>query len=577
MSRIGTWLVAVAILVSPVATSAASRHAPEPAPTQGPYVPRQVIVGFRPDVTPPEFTTVERSVGALRIRRMLMPHTELLSVPQSTTVSDVMRRLEAEPAVQYAEANSLATVAATPNDPLYGQQWALPKIGAPGAWDVSTGDRAVEVGVADSGIEAADPDLSANTAPTQGWNFVTNSAGTQDDVYHGTFVASAIGAVGNDGYAMAGVNWESTMIPLKVCSLRAISSSDPPVTCSAAAQADAFAWAGQHGIPIVNASFNSGTFSQTVYNAIAGSPKTLFVAAAGNQTSNLDLKRQYPCDYGHMDPAHPSRGPSLPNVLCVAATDQQDSLASFSNYGSSTVDLAAPGQAIVGAYPYVSRYRETFGKSLSGRWTTGNATSANTWVRTCPGAWCYLGDVPNGQGDTWAQSVKPINTMSGTTCQLQFRLKGILAGGDQLIASASSDTTSWSPVLTWSGTTSGRWTSAYADLSAFDQRASVYLRFDMQANTGVGTDSVGVDTVTVSCHPAPGTFAGTENQSRNGTSYAAAYVSGAAALVLAKDPSATVAQLKSAILQGGDSVSALQSSTVSGRRLNVNGALAQVP
>jgi subtilisin family serine protease len=86
---------------------------------------------------------------------------------------------------------------------------------------------------------------------------------------------------------------------------------------------------------------------------------------------------------------------------------------------------------------------------------------------------------------------------------------------------------------------------------------------------------VSVDTVAVLCHPA--TFAGTEYQSRNGTSFATAYVSGTAALILAKDPTATVSEVRAAIVAGADTDAALQSSTVTGKRLNVSGALAQVP
>ena len=139
-----------------------------------------------------------------------------------------------------------------------------------------------------------------------------------DDESHGSHVAGIIGAVGNNGYGVVGVNWNVRVAALRMC------SPNPLVGCNQADQADAFAYAAQKGMKVVNGSFGGYIFGQIVADAIANAPNVLFVFAAGNDGNDNDVNPAYPCDY-----------PSA-NVICVAASDQNDAKPSFSNYGEST-------------------------------------------------------------------------------------------------------------------------------------------------------------------------------------------------------------------------------------------------
>ncbi len=247
-----------------------------------------------------------------------------------------------------------------PDDPYYGTQWSLPTIGAVRAWDVTTGGApGVRIAVIDSGVEAGHPDLApnitgANPGETgngredngidddgngkvddwRGWDFVGNDNDPQDTTpeRHGTHVTGVIAARGDNGLGMAGVAWGAQVIPI-----RAIGSDG---TGSESAIAGAIRYASERGARIVNASFGGDEFSQSISNAIADAPDSLFVVAAGNGGSDgrgddNDTTAVFPCNL------------PLPNILCVTATDQADQLASFANRGATSVDLAAPGVNIL--------------------------------------------------------------------------------------------------------------------------------------------------------------------------------------------------------------------------------------
>src|SRR4029453_8728851 len=214
-----------------------------------------------------------------------------------------------------------------------------------------------------------DDDHDGYIDDVKGWNFVDRSNDVSDDVWHGTFVAGIIGSVGNDGFGVSGVNWRVGLASLKACSLVAVTKNVPPALCTAANQGDSFTYAGMIHMPVVNASFNGGTYSKTVFNAIASAPDTLFVTVPGNSGKNVDVSKQFPCDY------------ALANIICVAATDQNDALAKFSSYGPTMVDLAAPGVNIYSTFPFVRRSYENFSTDIAGRWVLDGVN--NTWARVC--------------------------------------------------------------------------------------------------------------------------------------------------------------------------------------------------
>ena len=224
-------------------------------------------------------------------------------------------------------------------------------IGATAAWNITTGSRGVVVAVIDSGVDYTDPDLAANiwTNPNagrdgfsgdlHGYDFVDNTSDPMDQYGHGTFVAGEIGAVGNNGTGVAGVDWNVTIMPLKFLDANGAGYTSDAVRAINYAVMQRT----QYGVNVrvINASWCSSQDDPALDAAIqaAGNAGILFVAAAGNYASNNDVTPQYPaCS-------------SLPNVVSVAATTTSDQLASFSDYGASTVAIAAPGVDIYGTLP----------------------------------------------------------------------------------------------------------------------------------------------------------------------------------------------------------------------------------
>ena len=279
--------------------------------------------------------------------------------------------LRNNPDIEFVEPNYIVRSDATPNDPSFGSLWGIfnsgqymsgsygiagADIDAMQAWDVTTGSRANVVGVIDTGIDYNHADLAANiwTAPraftviiggvaitcgagTHGFNAITNSCDPMDDHSHGTHVAGTIGAVGNDGYGITGVNWVASMMGLKFLnSSGSGSTSDAIKAIEFAIQAKA-ALGVDANVRILSNSWGGGGYSQSLKNQIdaANTADMLFVAAAGNNASNNDSSPTYPANY------------SSPNVVSVLATTNRDQRASFSNWGSWTVHIGAPGQSIL--------------------------------------------------------------------------------------------------------------------------------------------------------------------------------------------------------------------------------------
>lgn len=279
--------------------------------------------------------------------------------------ADVASWAAATAGVATIEPDYVITSAAVSNDPSFGQLWGLSNTGqsgglrdadidAPEAWDMTTGSRSVVVAVIDTGIDYTHRDLAANAwrnpgevagdgldndgngfvDDVYGWDFANNDADPLDDQGHGTHVAGTIGAVGNNGTGVVGVSWNVSIIGLKFLGANGSGSTSGAV----AAINYATRMRRDFGINIVatNNSWGGGGSSTSLRDAIAagGQAGILFVAAAGNESTNIDATPSYPASY------------TSDAVISVAATDRSNNLASFSNYGATGVDLAAPGVSI---------------------------------------------------------------------------------------------------------------------------------------------------------------------------------------------------------------------------------------
>lgn len=319
------------------------------------FVPGEVIVSYRPSpaVHP---RTVRGDLGLSLVRRSPALGVELARIPSGASVEDTVAALESDPAVQYAEPNYIYQTDLTPNDPGYPDQWALgdgsSSIDAPEAWTVTTGSSAVRVAVVDTGMDMDHPDLAPNLWTNPGeiaGNLMDDDGnGYVDDVHgydwsgldndpsdaqgHGTHVSGIAAARGNDSIGVSGTSWRSQIVPL-----RALDDDGFGTTLELA---QAFDYAGSMGFPIVNASLGGNGYSLTLENAVKAWPKTLFIVSAGNGGSDgigddVETSPSYPCSFPQ------------DNILCVTATDQNDVLAPFANFGAVSVDLAAPGTEIL--------------------------------------------------------------------------------------------------------------------------------------------------------------------------------------------------------------------------------------
>lgn len=273
--------------------------------------------------------------------------------------------LSASPNVAWFEPDAPIHLNEVPNDPSYATLWGLENggqmggtvdadIDAAAAWNLGVGSHSIIVGVIDTGVNYNHPDLAANiwTNPGEipgdatdndgngfiddvhGWDFVNNDNDPLDDQGHGTHVAGTIGAVGDNGVGVVGVNWN-----VSVMALKALDSTGNGETSDAILAINYAAMMRErgHNVRATNNSWGGVEDDQGLYDAIAANRDQgiLFVASAGNSASDNDAALRYPSSY------------DLDNIIAVAATDRSDVLATFSNYGATSVDLAAPGVSVL--------------------------------------------------------------------------------------------------------------------------------------------------------------------------------------------------------------------------------------
>jgi thermitase len=257
--------------------------------------------------------------------------------------------------VEYAEPNYIIRAVLTPNDPYFSSQWGLTKIGAPQAWEVTTGSSDLTIAIVDSGIDLDHPDLSGKII--LGYDYVNGDWVPDDDYGHGTHVAGIAAAWTDNGQGVAGVSWGARLMALKV--LNAGGSG------SYANVASAVTYAADNGAKIINLSLGGDFDSQTLHDAViyAHNAGCVLAAATGNDGGSAVL---YPAKHAE--------------ALAVAATGSTDQRAWFSNYGPE-VDVAAPGVSIYSTY-LGGGYTSMGGTSMATPHVAGLA--ALIWS-ACPG------------------------------------------------------------------------------------------------------------------------------------------------------------------------------------------------
>ena len=558
------------------------------------FVPGEVIVRYRLGVGAEQRQVAREAVGATLERILPVRSLEVVEVEAGTSVAETAAALENDPHVLYAEPNFLRRSETVPNDPRFGELWALRNDGrvvagtagsadadidADEAWDLTTGSGAVTVAVVDSGVAYDHPDLAPNmwenareaggTAgadddgnghvdDVRGWDFVDDDNDPRDLNGHGTHLAGTLGARGNDGYGVSGVSWNVSILPVRVLDADGVGSVADGIA--------AYGYAARAGARVVNVSLGGAGRSQAEADAIAGASGTLFVVAAGNDAADNDARPDYPCSH------------DAPNIVCVAATDQRDVLAPFSNFGARAVDLGAPGVNVLSTQPsFTTPLDEHFESSPLTSWTTGGANS--TWAQSSETGGGTLTDSPGGSyangTDSWARTAAPLDLSTAADCTLEYRLRLETAAGDRLRVEASADPSggaSWTTLVSYGGSTRGAFSPFADSLRSFAGRGGVHLRFRLETGPAGTADGAFVDDVAVRC--VGRVYTGGELAYLSGTSMAAPHVAGAAALVLARYPGSSVAEVKSRLLEGTDAVPSLAGRTVTGGRLNLRRALA---
>jgi len=513
----------------------------------------------------------------------------LFETPPGQSPRSAARRVARLPGVLYAEPEQIVDYRVLPGDPHLGRQWSLHNTGqvilatggkrgadieASSAWDIQTGNPSVIVADVDTGADLTHPDLAANIwvnpgeipgnhidddvnglpDDVNGWDWADSDSSPDDsigfDQGHGTETSSIIGAVGNNGIGMAGVNWRVSLMPLRAATL-----SD---TISA------FVYARDQGARVINFSAGFPFYSQALKDTIDNLGTVLVVNAADNggfngDGDNSDRVGDFPCKFGS------------PNLVCVAASDQRDQLTKFSNFGPVSVDLAAPGRNILGAYPprAVSfDLNEFFEEPLGKRFRSGGRHDRWGLTTKLGGA---LADSPRGEYRNRTNSfiaTPSIDLRQRRACEVSFFIRHRLREGDRLLVEASRGKQGrWRQLNSFTGIGKGDY-----QFVKFPKRFSgsrrARARFRLHANASTRGDGVYLDDLQVTCKTTGPTYAFAD-----GTSFAAPQVAGAAGLILARFPSASTAEVKARLLAGVDRIPSMAGKLVSGGRLDLNAAL----
>lgn len=588
------------------------------------FVPGEVLVKFRDEASSSTIKSLNMDVGAQEIKVLSVNAGGIhqYKLEGAVSVEEAVAKYRRNQAVEYAEPNYLYWLMATPNDTQFGTLWGLHNTGqvvngtagtadadidAPGAWDISTGSPNVTIAVIDSGIAYDHPDLAPNiwTNPgeipgngvdddgnglvddVRGWDFLMNDSDPMDPVDlnpggnsgHGTHVAGTIAGAGNNGTGVTGVMWTAKLMALKA---GAVNRS---LTTAAIVSAIQYAVAKQ--ARVINASFGGSGCSLAQYDAIsaANAAGVLFVAAAGNAGANNDSVPSFPANFSAPSVCSGQQKAALANVIAVAATDQNDQLANFSNFGSTTVQVAAPGVDTNSTKPtsnVTNVLSHTYDSNPTGLGYVFGGTN-NTWGFTNNASFSpptSLTDSPAGdyQNNTASFATGPLFSTAGQRgCRFDGRVRlATEEGFDGILMESSGDSgANWILQTAFTGSSGGQFTPLTFGEIPDGKANTARFRFRFVSDVDIVLDGVNLDDVRVAC--VSGAPSGsTDYQFLAGTSMATPHVAGLAGLLLSVNPNLTVSQVKNAILTTVDQKSSLSGKVSTGGRINARAALASV-
>ena len=569
----------------------------EPMQVFNEYVPGEVIIKYKPVVGAMGAQYRTMSKGAAYKQDIPTPgfraQMHLATLPVDKTVPEAIEEYSNDPDVEYVQPNYIYKIkTTTPNDTSYGQLWGLKNSGqtvdsvtgtagydinAETAWDTTTNCSSVIVAVVDSGVNYNHEDLSSNMwdgsgsgYPNHGYDTVDSDSDPMDTNGHGTHVAGTIGGRGDNNTGITGVCWT-----VKLMAIRALNEHGSGTSASLAGGVN---FAVTNNAHIINASWGGNNVDTAIQNAV-NSAKTagiLFVAAAGNDATNNESTHSYPSDY------------TYDNIISVAAIDQNGALATYSNYGATSVDIAAPGTNIMSAWPGTET---TSVVSLSSGWTKDPVSSlSNHWTYTSSCANFGVATLSNpaqictnlnyGYYDNEDSKIyKDISVSassdiiklsyyayfqvySGDSFNVNYKSGGgdPFSGGTQLVSWSS--TTTHPSVPKFSYTLGG---------CAGATTCSVGLRLQSDASNftyGMAVMAMSITQLALNT---------STYNTIDGTSMAAPHVAGIAALLKGRNPNFTYLDLKNAVYYGGVVEAALSSITSTGKRADAANALKYIP
>lgn len=569
----------------------------------------RVIVQWEPDATKSERAAARGEVDPVESVRLASAQWQVLTLPGGESAERAAARLADNPAVRSAEPDFRVERHADATDPSWSSLWGLKNTGqkvgpvsyaapgadidASGAWDKTVGEATTTVAVIDDGYRFTHPDAASrlwvNPGETAANGVDDDANGIIDDVNgadfsgattdgnptddsdfggHGTHVAGTISATRNNAKGITGVAPGVRLMPLRVC-------GGVPFTCSGAALIAAINYAGRMGAKVVNISMGT-TADTTVYrDAMAKWPNTLYVISAGNDNFNNDWDYE-PTPPVEWNPSHPCvDNPStsgiagaIDNVICVAATNQADAPASFSNYGAATVDVAAPGTEILST----STNRQLWSENFEGTFEFTGWTN-DGFVKAMRGTNNVIDSGFSQAPGTTRSFTTPGQTTSGpnvcTMTALAFGSYGWNPAGF-----------TWAPVIDGVAGSAAQITKPSWRVNVPSGRHSVAIKFSYQQG-GDEDAYVVFDNLDLRCFAAPGAEDATSYEFKQGTSMAAPHVAGIVGLLASYEPGASTTQLRSAVFSSVDAVSALNPTSGSkpiatGGRVDANKALTAI-
>ncbi len=561
-----------------------------PAPT---YKAGELLVKYKPAISSYKTSQYSSTHKIQSIKAFKRIGAQLVKLPDSMSVEQALEIYNNDPDVEYAEPNYYRYATATPNDTDFSELWGLENTGLPvngtagtvgadidatTAWDTETGDGSIVIAVIDTGvaydhpeftepaseniwangdeaIDGTDTDSNGYIDDTRGWDFVSDDNDPMDYNSHGTHVAGTIAAQGNNGAGITGVCWDAAIMPIRV-----LDASGTGLTSDIISGIE---YADNNGAVIINLSLASTAFSQSEKDAIDAS-SALFVCAAGNEGANNDSTPSYPASY------------TSANIISVAATDQDDALADFSpggssNYGATSVDVAAPGVNIYSTIPpgRTTIWSDDFQDGDITNWTTGGTN--NTWGLETNATVVQLTDSPDASyvndTDSWAYS-EDFSLAGANDALLTFYCGGSVQDPDDILTlQVSTDGAAWTDELSGTDFTADGIYMYYTelDLTPYEGNATVYIRFHFFSDNSVIGDGWYIDDIIVSSADA---YDGSEYDYSEGTSMAAPHVAGLAGLILSADPTLTAIEVKTGIENSAEVLTALSGRVATGARIN---------